>query len=97
MTEKIWFDDGQNCVKFPESTYLRDFSVGTKGRIVGYERSFLGYQGKLLSMGLIPGKEFTVIRHASFNNPVEIDIQGFKLSLRKQEADALCVEEVSYD
>jgi ferrous iron transport protein A len=89
MSNQVWIDDGKGM---QISTYLRDFPVGTKGYVVGYERSFRGYLGKLLSMGLMPGKEFTVIRRASPNNPLEIDVQGFKLSLRKQEADALCVE-----
>jgi ferrous iron transport protein A len=94
MIDRVLIDDSQEA---QIGTYLRDFPVGMKGYVVGYEQSFLGYQGKLLSMGLIPGKEFTVIRHASSNNSVEIDVQGFKLSLRKQEADALCVEAVGYD
>jgi ferrous iron transport protein A len=45
-------------------------------------------------MGLTPGIEFKVIRHAPLGDPVEIEVRGFKLSLRKQEADALIVEEV---
>ncbi len=76
------------------STHLRDLPVGARGRVVGYERAFRGYKGKLLSMGLTPGTEFTVIRHAPLGDPVEIEVRGFKLSLRKQEAEALCVEEV---
>jgi ferrous iron transport protein A len=79
------------------STYLRELPVGTRGRVVGYEKAYQGYKGKLLSMGLTPGTEFTVIRHAPLGDPVEIEVRGFKLSLRKQEADALCVEEVDDD
>ncbi len=75
-------------------TYLRELPVGTRGRVVGYEKAYRGYKGKLLSMGLTPGTEFTVIRHAPLGDPVQIEVRGFKLSLRKQEADALCVEEV---
>ena len=76
------------------STHLRDLPVGARGRVVGYDKAFRGYKGKLLSMGLTPGTEFTVIRHAPLGDPVEIEVRGFKLSLRKQEAEALCVEEV---
>ncbi len=75
------------------TTHLRDFPAGTKGYVVGYDKAFLGYQGKLLSMGLIPGQEFRVMRQASFNLPLQIEVQGRYLNLRKQEADALCVEE----
>jgi len=73
--------------------HLRDIAVGGKGRVVGYEKAARAYKGKLLAMGLTPKTEFTVVRHAPMGDPVEIEVRGFHLSLRKQEADALCVEE----
>lgn len=75
-------------------TYLHEFPVGSKGRIVGYDKVFRGYTGKLLSMGLMPGTMFTVIRHAFFNHPLQIEVGGNLFNLRKPEADALCVEEI---
>jgi ferrous iron transport protein A len=74
--------------------HLRDFAVGTTGRVVGYEKAARVYKGKLLAMGLTPGTEFTVTRHAPLGDPVEIQVRGFKLSLRKDEASVLFVEEV---
>ena len=77
------------------STYLRDLPVGARGYVVGFDRVFLGYTGKLLAMGLKPGTVFTVLCHA-FSHLVEIEGQGL-ISLQKQEADALCVEEVEVE
>ncbi|WP_413160247.1 FeoA family protein [Capilliphycus salinus ALCB114379] len=77
------------------SIYLREMPSGTAGRIRGYEKAYRAYKSKLLSMGLTPGTEFTVIRVAPFGDPVEINVRGFNLSLRKQEADALIVEVLS--
>lgn len=77
-----------------DNKYLRDLAVGSIGRVVGYEKAARGYRGKLLAMGLTPGTEFTVTRHAPLGDPVEILVRGFKLSLRKDEANALFVEEV---
>lgn len=77
------------------NTYLCNLPVGCRGRVVGYERVTGGYKGRLLAMGLTPGTEFTVISHGSLGDPIEIEVQGFKLSLRKHEADVLCIEEVS--
>lgn len=73
-------------------TFLRDLSPGTGGRVKGYEKAYRAYKSKLLSMGLTPGTEFTVIRVAPLGDPIEINVRGFNLSLRKQEADALIVE-----
>jgi len=72
--------------------HLGDLAVGTKGRILGYEKTHRAYKSKLLSMGLTPSTEFTVIRVAPLGDPVEIQIRGFHLTVRKQEAEALQVE-----
>ncbi|NES19158.1 MAG: ferrous iron transport protein A [Symploca sp. SIO3E6] len=80
------------------NTYLRDMPVGTRACVVGYEKAYLGYKGRLLLMGLTPGTEFTIVSHAPTPfNLIEIEVQGFRFSLRKQEADALCVEEMDDD
>jgi len=77
-----------------EKKQLGDLAVGAIGRVIGYEKTARGYKSKLLAMGLTPGTEFTVIRQAPLGDPVEILVRGFKLSLRKDEAKTLFVEEV---
>ena len=42
-------------------------------------------------MGLTPGTCFTLKRLAPLGDPVEIEVRGFSLSLRKTEADAVRV------
>jgi ferrous iron transport protein A len=75
-------------------TRLREIAVGAKGRILGYEPTNRCYKRRLLSMGLTPGTEFKIIRHAPLGDPTEIKVRGFSLTLRKDEADALCIEKV---
>lgn len=43
------------------------------------------YRQKLLSMGMIPGATFSVLRVAPLGDPVMIEVKGFQLSLRKTE------------
>ncbi|GBF79096.1 FeoA family protein [Aphanothece sacrum] len=74
------------------STYLTELPIGFKGYIVGYDKIFGGYQGKLLSMGLSPGTEFILVCQASNNWPLIIEVDGNLLKLYKPEADALCIE-----
>lgn len=78
------------------TTYLREMAVGTVGRIVGYDRTLMGYKGKLLSMGLTPGTELTLIRVSPLGDRLEINVRGFDLTLSKPEANALVVEEVGH-
>ncbi|HIP83456.1 MAG TPA: ferrous iron transport protein A [Desulfocapsa sulfexigens] len=73
---------------------LVDISVGTTGRIAGFGKGKKEYRKKLLAMGLIKGTEFTVSRVAPMGDPVEIKIRGYNLSLRKDEAAIVAVEEV---
>ncbi len=71
---------------------LRDLNVGEKCKVVGYKKGSTSYRGKLLAMGLTKGTEFTVERVAPMGDPVEINVRGFALSLRKNEAAAVIVE-----
>jgi ferrous iron transport protein A len=71
---------------------LRDISVGESGTVAGYVKGTTSYRKKLLAMGLTKGTSFTVARIAPMGDPVEIQVRGFALSLRKDEASALLVE-----
>ena len=74
------------------SRNLKDLEVGDRGRVVGYASSGRAYRKKLLAMGLTPGVRFDVTRVAPMGDPVEIRVRGYRLSLRRDEADALTVE-----
>jgi ferrous iron transport protein A len=71
---------------------IKDMKVGACGRVTGYSGSDREYRHKLLRMGLIRGAEFEVVRRAPMGDPVEIELRGFKLTLRKTESEALEVE-----
>ena len=47
------------------------------------------YKLKLLALGLIKGTEFTVVKTSPFGDPVEIELRGYRLSLRKHEAEVV--------
>jgi ferrous iron transport protein A len=74
---------------------LSDLKIGSKARIVALTAGEKTYRHRLVSMGLLPGTEFTVLRIAPLGDPVEISVRGFALSLRKNEANILKIEEVA--
>lgn len=45
-----------------------------------------------IEMGLIPGEKIKLIRTAPFGDPLLVEVAGFRLSIRKQEASAVEVE-----
>jgi ferrous iron transport protein A len=71
---------------------LRDMAVGESGTVSGYVKGASAYREKLLAMGLTKGTQVKVERIAPMGDPVEIQVRGFALSLRKDEASALLVE-----
>ncbi|MFD2173793.1 FeoA family protein [Rhodobacter lacus] len=80
-----------------EPASLKEMKVGERGRVLGLQAGAGSYRKKLLSMGLTPGAVFTVQRMAPMGDPVEIALRGFRLTLRKAEADALAIEPLRED
>ena len=71
---------------------LRDLEIGQTGVVTGYQNGRSAYRSRLLAMGLTRGTEFTLMKVAPMGDPVELELRGFNLSLRKDEADVLIVE-----
>jgi ferrous iron transport protein A len=71
---------------------LGDVKVGESARVSGFVKGAKGYRHKLLAMGLTPGTCLRVTRVAPLGDPVEIEVRGFNMSLRRDEAAALWVE-----
>lgn len=67
-------------------------SIGDTAIITGYEKKPGPYREKILSMGLTKGTKFTLKKKAPMGDPVEIEVLGYKLSLRKVEADIIKIE-----
>lgn len=49
---------------------------------------------RLMELGLTPGTEFTVTKVAPFGDPIEIDVRGTRLCLRRKESSELTIEKV---
>lgn len=49
-------------------------------------------QQRILEMGVLPGSQVRVVRFAPLGDPMEIQVMGYSLSLRKAEARHVSVE-----
>lgn len=60
---------------------------------------FVGGEGalrrRLLDMGLTPRTLVTVIKVAPFGDPIEMQLRGYELTLRKEEAAKITVTQVN--
>lgn len=51
------------------------------------------FKKRLMSMGIMPGVEVLVERIAPLGDPIEVKVKGYRLSLRREEARNILVEE----
>jgi Fe2+ transport system protein FeoA len=70
---------------------LSELKRGQKGEIL-LNKSLGSVRRRLLDMGLVRGMKFEIVRKAPLGDPIEIQINGFLLSLRKEEAHDLVVK-----
>ena len=47
---------------------------------------------RLLAMGFLPGTRLRVVQVAPFGDPITVELDGWRVSLRLREADALLVK-----
>jgi ferrous iron transport protein A len=47
---------------------------------------------RMADMGIIPGTRIKVLRKAPLGDPIEFEVRGYNLSLRKSEAEFVIVE-----
>ncbi len=71
------------------SKKLKDLNIGDTAVLAGYKKMSENYRQKLLSMGLTKGTEVKLVKFAPLGDPIEVEVRGFKLSLRKEEAEIL--------
>ena len=70
---------------------LEKLEIGQKGTII----SLTGkgpIKQRMMDMGLVPGSEVEIIRVAPLGDPIEINLKGYNLSLRRNEAKNVMVE-----
>lgn len=75
-------------------TEIKELELGSVGIVVGYDRAYGGYTGKLMKMGLTPETEFVVLCTTRPEGAVEILLKKGIIKLSKSEANALCIEEI---
>jgi len=74
------------------SLHLGNMAAGERGIVTGYTKDSKQYRARLLAMGLTRDTGFTVTRLAPLGDPVEIEVRGFALSLRREEAATIMVQ-----
>jgi Fe2+ transport system protein FeoA len=70
---------------------LNEFAIGEHGvivRVAGEGR----VRRRLFDMGVTPGADVTLVKVAPLGDPIEVQIRGYALTLRKSEAENVTME-----
>ena len=73
---------------------LSELKPGQKALISHFENNEILL--KLMEMGCVPGEQLVVEQIAPLGDPISINISGYLLSLRINEAENIMVEVVDY-
>lgn len=82
-----------SCIRFAEmegKMTLRELKIGESGTVVSIEKKGMARR-RILDMGLTPGATVRVIRVAPLGDPIEVNVRGYELSLRKEDASWITV------
>ena len=72
------------------------YAPDTAWKITGFSREISpAYRQKPLSLGMLPGSSFNVVRAAPLGDPIHIETRRVSLVLRKKDLALLEVEAVS--
>ncbi|MDF2541490.1 MAG: iron transporter FeoA [Herbinix sp.] len=70
---------------------LKELKPGQEGTVIS-----IGEKGparrRIMDMGVTPGAVVKVIKVAPLGDPIEINVRGYELSLRKEEANQILIQ-----
>ncbi len=71
---------------------LSELKPGDVGVIVGLSGGDSLLKRRLIEMGMSKGEKVRVIRNAPLKDPIEFEVKGYHLSLKRDEAKIVIVE-----
>ena len=71
---------------------LRDVAVGSSATVVRLAGGG-ALKRRIMDMGITKGVEVEVVKVAPLGDPIEVTVRGYQLSIRKDEAENVIVED----
>ena len=68
--------------------------AGTISRMMVKHTKTAAARRRLMDMGITPGVEIEIVKVAPLGDPIEINLRGYELSLRKSEAEQIKIEQL---
>lgn len=81
-------------LKVGETGHLVDLQKGQKAKVLGLHNDNPAVKRRLLDMGITTGVEVLVKKFAPLGDPVDIELRGYELCIRKKDLAFIDVEVV---
>lgn len=69
---------------------ISELEIGKSVRVKGLDNNS-AVKRKLMDMGITLGAEIKITGKAPLGDPIELSVRGYKLTLRKKEAEAILI------
>lgn len=79
-------------VKKGEHAHLSDLKIGQRAKVLGLHLDKPEVRRHLLDMGITKGTEILIKKIAPMGDPVDIELRGYELCIRKEEMKNIDVE-----
>lgn len=79
-------------LKKGDRTFLSNLKIGQKAKVIGVNLDKPEVRRHLLDMGITRGTEILIKKVAPMGDPVDIELRGYELCIRKEEMKNIDVE-----
>ena len=79
-------------LKKGDKAHLSDLKIGQRAKVLGIHMDKPDIRRHLLDMGITKGTEILIKKVAPMGDPVDIELRGYELCIRKEEMKNIDVE-----
>lgn len=78
-----------------EQTHLANLFKGQKGKVIHLNTTDKALRRRLLDMGITEGVQILIKKIAPLGDPIDLELRGYQLCLRKRDMACIDVEVLS--
>lgn len=82
----------KGILKKGDKAHLSDLKIGQRAKVLGIHMDKPDIRRHLLDMGITKGTEILIKKVAPMGDPVDIELRGYELCIRKSEMKNIDVE-----
>ena len=82
----------KKLLKKGDKAHLSDLKIGQRAKVLGIHMDKPDIRRHLLDMGITKGTEILIKKVAPMGDPVDIELRGYELCIRKNEMKNIDIE-----